>query len=125
MATRFDIRIDDESVLCRDDAAAVIYLLGKLATADEIDRVLLAAEGIRQERCDAGTWNPSPDWRDFAASVRERMLTVDLPDPLDLEVPPLCPECDSQLFTIGGESICPECPVSFVPVDTREPALAY
>lgn len=77
---RFDIRVNGVTVLCHDDAASVIFLLGKLATADEIDRVLLAAEGIKSERTEAGTWNPSPEWREFAASVRERLLILDLPE---------------------------------------------
>jgi hypothetical protein len=78
MSSRFDIRVDGQPVKLHDDAAMLIHLLTLLTTADEVDRVLLAAEGIRHERCEDGTWEPSADWSEFAASVRERMLTVAL-----------------------------------------------
>jgi hypothetical protein len=77
VATRFDIRIDDESILLVDDAAAVIYLIGKLASADEIERVLLAAEITRSKRIEGGTWNPSPDLAEFGAAVRRDLFTPD------------------------------------------------
>jgi hypothetical protein len=78
MSSRFDIRVDGQPVQLHDDAATLIHLLAMLPTADEVDRVLLAAEGIRHDRCEDGTWAPSADWSEFAASVRERMLTVAL-----------------------------------------------
>lgn len=121
MATRFDIRVDGESVLCRDDAAAVVYLLCKLASADEIDRVLLAAEITRSEMIQANAWKLSDGAREVGAAVRKGLFTPDdLPaDPFDLDIPDLCPDCDSQLVTIGGETFCAECPIDFAPVPAR------
>ena len=68
MSTRFDIRVDGETIFCHDDAASVIYLLGKLITADDVYRVLLAAEATRDEMTEAGTWNLSPDFAALAES---------------------------------------------------------
>jgi hypothetical protein len=78
MSARIDIRIDGQPVVFHDDAAALIHLIALLPTDEDIDRVLLAAEGIKNQRADAGTWNVPADWSEFAASVRERLCTVAL-----------------------------------------------
>jgi hypothetical protein len=77
MATRFEVRVDGESLWFHDDAAAVAYLIGKLTIAEDIDRVLLAAECARSQGIEVGTWDPPAELQEFAAAIRRDLFTPD------------------------------------------------